>query len=231
VLWQSVVSDDANLQEALRRVAVAGCGLLANCSAASVTIIEGGRPVTVGSTSDRAEVLDDAQYSAGEGPCLTAAQERRVVRIDDTTSDERWPGFSASARANGVRSSLSVPLVLSRDSTFGGFNLCGDVVAGFSDHDEQLCQAFAAQAAIVVSNAQAYWAVFELSRNLTMAMESRAVIEQAKGVLMASHKVDADGAFELLRQRSQHSNRKLRDVARDVVGGAMEGDDDGGRSS
>ena len=74
-----------------------------------------------------------------------------------------------------------MPLVLAGVDTFGGLNLYGKSVAGFSDDDEQLCQAFAAQASIVVSNAHSYWSVFELSENLSKAMETRAVIEQAKG--------------------------------------------------
>lgn len=79
-----------------------------------------------------------------------------------------------------MRSSLSLPLMLAGNNTFAGSNIYGGVVAAFSDEDEQLSQAFAAQASIVVSNVQAYWAAFELSRNLTRAMEARAVIEQAK---------------------------------------------------
>jgi GAF domain-containing protein len=226
-LSQTVLSDDANLRDALRRVAETGCGLLAHCIGASVTLVELGRPITVGSTNDTAEALDGAQYSAREGPCLTAAEERRVVRIDDIEHDERWPRFSASARANGVRSSLSLPLVLAGDNMFGVFNIYGKVVAGFTDHDEQLCQGFAAQASIVVSNAQAYWAAFELSENLTKAMQTRAAIEQAKGALMSTHRIDADAAFEMLRQRSQRSNRKLHDVAADVLSETTEGDGDG----
>ena len=225
-LWRTVVSDDANLQGALRRVAETGCGLLTHCTSASVTIIEQGRPITVGSTDDTAKALDDAQYAAGAGPCLTAARERRVVRIDDTGKDERWPRFCNSARGHGVRSSLSVPLVLSGQGTFAGFNVYGDVVAGFTDDEEQLCQTFAGQASIVVSNAQAYWAMFELSHNLTTAMETRAVIEQAKGALMSTHRIDAGAAFDLLRQQSQTSNRKLRDIAADVVDEASGGDAD-----
>ena len=116
-----------------------------------------------------------------------------------------------------MRSSLSVPLTLSRDDTWGGFNVYGTVTAGFSEEDEQLCQAFATQASIVVSNAQAYWATLELSTNLAKAMESRAVIEQAKGVLMSTRRVSADEAFDVLRQRSQQENRKLRLVAEDIV--------------
>jgi GAF domain-containing protein len=199
---------------------------LTNCTSASVTVIERGRPITVGSTNDTAQVLDDAQYAAGDGPCLTAAHEHRVVRIDDTEIDERWPRFSASARSNGVRSSLSVPLVVAGPDTVAGFNIYGDAVGGFSDDDEQLAQTFAAQASTVVSNAQAYWSALELSQNLTKAMVTRAVIEQAKGILMSTHRIDADAAFDVLRQRSQTSNRKLHDVAAYVVNTATEGDGD-----
>ena len=216
-LWRTVVSDDANLHDALRRVAETGCGLLTHCTSASVTIIEEERPITVGSTSDTAMALDDAQYTAGEGPCLAAALQRETVRIDDTASDDRWPAFAASAQANGIRSSLSVPIPLSAEGSIAGFNIYGDVVAGFTEEDEQLCEAFVGQASIVVSNAQAYWAMFDLSRNLTKAMQSRAVIEQAKGALMSTHRIDAVAAFDLLRERSQASNRKLRDIAADVV--------------
>ena len=77
----------------------------------------------------------------------------------------------------------------------------------------------------MVSNVQAYWASLELSRNLSRAMETRGVIEQAKGILMSTHRVSADDAFDLLVTRSQNENRKLRDVADDVVREAR-GDDD-----
>ena len=122
-------------------------------------------------------------------------------------------------------SSLSTPLDLTGNDTSGGFNAYSAVTAGFSDDDEQLCRAFATQASIVVSNVQAYWASLELSKHLGRAMESRAVIEQAKGILMANHRVNADGAFDLLVERSQTENRKLRDVASDVVRSAL-GDDE-----
>jgi GAF domain-containing protein len=211
------------LQTVMRRVAETGCAVLTDCDSASITIIERGRPVTVGSTNDTAQALDDAQYSAREGPCLAAAQEGRTIRIDDTASDQRWPRFAASASAHGVRSSLSVPIAVSGPDTFAGFNVYGKALGGFSDADEELSQAFARQASIVVANAQAYWAAFELSQNMAKAMESRAVIEQAKGVLISTYRLDADAAFDLLRQRSQTTNRKLRDVAVEVVTEASAG--------
>jgi GAF domain-containing protein len=216
-LARTLLTEDANLSDALRRVARTGCGLLTNCTSASVTIIERGRAITMGSTSDTAHALDDVQYSAGDGPCLTAARERVLVRIDQAGTENRWPDFCRRAVEQGVHSSLSVPLSLSGDDTWGGFNVYAGVAAGFTDLDEELCLAFATQASIVVSNVQAYWASLELSRNLSRAMESRAVIEQAKGILMSSRRVSADEAFDLLVERSQTENRKLREVASDVV--------------
>ena len=73
------VADDANLEESLQRVAVAGCELLDNGLASSVTIITGGRAITMASTDDIALTLDQAQYDAGDGPCLTAARRRLTI--------------------------------------------------------------------------------------------------------------------------------------------------------
>ena len=224
-LARTLLTDDANPRDALGRVAGTGCAVLANCSSASITIIEGGRTITMGSTSDTAQALDDAQYTSGDGPCLTAARDRVLVRVDDTATEERWTDFTARAVQHGVRSSLSVPLILSGD-TWGGFNVYGTVASGFSGDDEQLCQAFAAQASIVVSNVKAYWASLQLSANLSRAMETRAVIEQAKGILMSTHRIGADDAFDRLVARSQTENRKLRDIAGDIVRQARPDDDE-----
>jgi GAF domain-containing protein len=211
------VTDDENLRDGLRKVAEAGCALLANCLTASVTIIERGRASTAAYTDERAEELDTIQYDADDGPCLAAVREQRLIRIDDMTSDDRWPIFADAAAQRGVLSSLSIPLVLAGDARAGGLNIYGQPAAAFSADDEQLATAFATQASVVVSNAQAYWAAFEMTQNLTRAMESRAVIEQAKGVLIARHGLGDDDAFDMLRNRSQTENRKLRDIANELV--------------
>lgn len=101
--------------------------------------------------------------------------------------------------------------------TQGGLNMYGANVGAFSDEDERIATAFAAQASVVVANAQAYWAAFDATQNLTVALENRAVIEQAKGVLIVRHGYSDEDAFAELRRRSQHTNRKLRDVAIDLV--------------
>ncbi len=131
-------------------------------------------------------------------------------------TETRWPAFSAAARAQGIGSSLSMPLELAGESV-GGLNVYGLAPDAFSTQAELLAKGFALQASVVISNAQAYWAASELTRNLTIAMESRAVIEQAKGILIARHGLDDDEAFDRLRHQSQTENRKLRDIATDIV--------------
>src|SRR5688500_3279151 len=132
--WHTRLTDDANVHDALRRVAQAGCHLLSNCQAASVTIIEQGRPLTVASTDDAALAADAAQYAVDDGPCLTAARQQRVVLIEDVTVDDRWPAFRDAAVAEGFRASLSMPLNLGATGR-GGLNLYGDQPGAFTDHD------------------------------------------------------------------------------------------------
>jgi GAF domain-containing protein len=211
------VTDDVNLSDGLRKVAEAGCALLAKSSAASVTIIDRGNASTVASTDERAETLDALQYEADEGPCLSAAREQRLVHIDDMASDDRWPAFAGAAAERGVLSSLSIPLVLAGDDRAGGINIYGKAEVAFGPDDERSAVEFATQASVVVANAEAYWSAIEMTRNLTRAMESRAVIEQAKGVLIAWHGIGDDDAFDMLRGRSQTENRKLRDIAAELV--------------
>ena len=216
-LSRTLLTDDANLQAGLRRVAAAGCSLLANCASASVTIIERGRPSTMAATSDVANTLDETQYQSDDGPCLTAARQARTIRIDNTSTDERWPAFSRAAQQNGIASSLSIPMDLGDAAYAGGINIYAGIEDAFSEPDEQLAGAYAVQASVIVANARAYWASFEMTRHLTAAMASRAVIEQAKGILMATHRVASDEAFDRLRLQSQTENRKLREIAADIV--------------
>ncbi len=213
----SRVTDDADLAASLRRLATAGCGMLEHCRAASVTILTAGRPVTMAATDDVAQALDEAQYSSGDGPCVTAAREVRLVRIDAISADLRWPTFRQAALDRGVTCSLSVPMVMPDVDTFGGLNVYGAAEVGFSAAEEVMAEGFAAEAAIAVTNVMAYWSAHERSINLTAAMEHRGVIEQAKGIVMAANRCSPDEAFNLLRERSQAENRKLRDIAMELV--------------
>ena len=215
-LSRALLTEDANLQAGLRRIATAGCTLFPNCAGASVTLVEHGQATTVAATNETALMLDESQYEVDDGPCLTAARTQQSIRIDAAT-DRRWPNFVDSATDVGVWSSLSLPLQVPNGSYSGGLNFYGVEPAAFSEDDEHLAGAFADQASVIVASTRAYWAAFEMTMNLTTAIESRAVIEQAKGILIGSHRVNAATAFDMLRQRSQRENRKLRDIAAEIV--------------
>ncbi|MBW3614913.1 MAG: GAF and ANTAR domain-containing protein [Actinobacteria bacterium] len=99
----------------------------------------------------------------------------------------------------------------------GALNLYSRTESGFTDADVEVGEAFATQAAIVLANAQAYWDAYQLGVDLRTAMQSRAVIEQAKGILMATQRCTADEAFQILVRASQRENRKLREMAEELV--------------
>ena len=179
---------------------------------------EDGRPTTGVFTDPEAPEIDAAQYASGNGPCLDAWRQGRVVRLDDMAEAAgTYPEFAAVAQAHGVQSTLSLPL-LAGDKAVGALNLYAHRPNGFSEEDEALGMDLAAAGAIVMANANAYWEVSQLTEQLTQAMKSRAVIEQAKGIIMArSPHLGPDEAFDLLRRASQRENVKLREIAQRLV--------------
>ena len=160
--------------------------------------------------------IDSAQYAEGGGPCLEAFATGKVVTIDSIADDDRWPAFAATARQHGILSTLSVPLTVGGEAT-GAINFYAPAPGGFTAEHQRIASEFASHAAVVLANAQAYWASYEFGQSLQEAMKSRAVIEQAKGVLMSQSHVSEDDAFDLLRRASQRENRKLREIAQQIV--------------
>lgn len=177
-----------------------------------------GRPTTGVFTDIEAPEIDAAQYDAGRGPCLSAWRDKRVVILEDMVAAAGdYPEFSRAAQAHGVGSVLSLPLVAG-DAGLGALNLYAPVGKAFSPDDASPGLQLAAAAAIVLANASAYWQASELSQQLAEAMRSRAVIEQAKGMLMArAPDRSPDDAFDILRRASQRENVKLRDIAQRIV--------------
>ncbi|MFP5282452.1 MAG: ANTAR domain-containing protein [Actinomycetes bacterium] len=219
---------DLPLGATLDRVARLAHDGIPHVAAVGITLLDHSqRPSTSVCTGEVALAVDQAQYDENAGPCLEAYQRREVVRVDDTRTAGRWPSFSRRAVEVGIGSVLSLPLTAG-DLAYGAFNLYATDVHAFrpDDHsDPQLdAQLFATQASVLLANAAAYWAAFDLAAGLKEAMKSRATIEQAKGVIMATRRCSAEEAFQLLVSASQRNNVKLRDVAARVVAGR------GGRS-
>jgi GAF domain-containing protein len=206
---------EGTLGDTLARVAELAVASIGPADMAGITMLVEGRVRTAVFTDTESPDLDSAQYETGEGPCLDAFRHQKVYRIDSTVDETRWPAFSALAASHGIVSTLSLPLV-ARHEGVGALNLYARDGL-FSSEDEELGGVYATQAGIVLANSQAYWDARHLSEQLGQAMQFRAVIEQAKGVLMATGGRNADEAFQLLVRASQRENRKLRDVAAEVV--------------
>ncbi|HYI61093.1 MAG TPA: GAF and ANTAR domain-containing protein [Acidimicrobiales bacterium] len=183
---------------------------------AGISTLVDGEPRTAVFTHETAVDIDSAQYETGEGPCLDAYRHKAVYRIDDTEVEKRWPAFASTAADHGIRSTFSLPMI-SNDEGFGALNLYSPDVEGFAEADADLGLALAGQAATLLANSQIYWDAHQLTESLQEAMRSRAQIEQAKGILMVSSRCTADEAFALLVRASQRENRKLRDIAAEMV--------------
>jgi GAF domain-containing protein len=185
----------------------------------SVTVITAKGPSTVVHTGPISMDLDESQYESGHGPCLDAAAQQQTFIVADTATETRWPAFTTRAREHGIGCSIAVGIPVHEEVSLA-LNVYGrDAHALTADHATVLA-AFAGYAAVALANSRLYEAAAALARQLREAMDSRAVIEQAKGVVIAQRGVGADEAFKILSRASQTSNRKLRDVAHDLVNAA-----------
>ena len=186
------------------------------CDIASLTMLQrDGTPRTPAFSHKTALQLDEVQYGLGDGPCLAAIRHRGMEHIS-TASETRWPRFTEAAVERGVLATLSLPLG-NHEAVVGALNLYSETIAEYDDASRELACVFADQlgvaAATVIRLAEGY----ELAEQLQQAMESRAVIEQAKGILMAHQRCRPDDAFEMLARASQNQNRKLRAIATEIV--------------
>lgn len=218
----SLLVDEDDLPGMLDRVARLAVRSIPDCDSAGVTLLAGDEPMTAAASDPRTLAVDRAQYQVGDGPCLQAYRTRSVQRVVVDEAMQQYPHFALAAHAAGVRSFLAAPLLVRGDG-IGALNLYSAQTHGFAGLDEAVVVLFAAQAAVAVANSRLYQSARTLSAQLELAMSSRAVIEQAKGVVMAVKAVDADTAFDLLRRTSQVENRKLRQVAVSVVDAAAAG--------
>jgi GAF domain-containing protein len=159
---------------------------------------------------------DALQYDLDEGPCLTAWRTQELVRVDDTTTDGRWPRWNEAVSRLGVRSALSAPLSAAGESV-GAMKVYSERPANYGPHDEHVMRLFAAQAAILLANAQSLREARRLSRQLTDALANRDAIAQATGVLLARGATSQRDAFALLAAAARQSHRPVQEVARTFV--------------
>ena len=216
-----VVFADEPLAEILARITEIASRVVPGAIAVSITLIDDGIPLTAAHSGGLALELDERQYAAGHGPCLDAARYAHEMLIADMAAETRWPDFAHRAVELGVLSSLAIPLPL-HESVIGALNLYAAQPNAFDADAARVARTFASYAAITLYNARIFADNSALAAQMQEALASRAVIEQAKGIVMGSRRCTPDEAFGILRALSQESNTKLRVVAQALVDSAVD---------
>jgi GAF domain-containing protein len=218
-----VVLADRTLEEVLGEIVAIANREVPGAESTSITLLRADKAFTAAHHGEMSLAADELQYEEDYGPCMDAGRVGVVLRVDDMRTETRWPAYVARVVDTGVRSSLSVPLPY-QGSTIGALNIYSSRPTAFASSESLAAGLEVAETiAVAVANADAHWQLTEQARNMRLAMESRAAIEQAKGVLMAQRHVDAEQAFEILREASQRYNRKLRDIAAGIVESTQQG--------
>lgn len=203
---------EATVGSAFQAVVDVAVHRIPGAAAASMTTVNHVKFRTVASTSPIARQADEIQYELGTGPCIDAILDRTTYRPRDLTTDHRWPEYGRRVAALGLRSMLSYRMDIGPD-IIGGLNVYGDEVDAFDDTAAAIGLLLATHGAIAASAV----AHRTHAQQLEHALASNRQIGAAMGILMAMHKVTEKQAFDLLRIASQNTNRKLRDVAVEVI--------------
>lgn len=211
-----LVLQDETIETTLQRIVEVAHRAIPNTVGVSITLKKGRQPYTAAATSAQVQAIDEREYAVDEGPCISAIETGEPQLLPDVTTEERWPKFTQVCREEGLGSSLGVPLCVG-DEPYGAMNIYAVTANAFDADHQQAAQLLADQAAVALANTRTYAECGEKIRQLQEALESRVIIEQAKGVLMATNACSPDEAFELLKHRSQRENRKLRLVADEIV--------------
>lgn len=217
--FQQMVLESRDVKGFLTELALLAASRLStpgNRVHAGVTVLRRKKPEAVAASDAAASALDELQNGFGDGPCLTALRRRTAVLVPDLSAESRWTAYVQTAMTHGVAAIYAVPLDLAGDAE-AVLNLYSGCSHGFSWEDFTTAEAFAAQAA---SSLRLILRIAQLSdtrNDLSLAMQSRTVIDMALGAVMAQNRCDRDTAFGILTRASSTRNVKLRDVAATVI--------------
>jgi GAF domain-containing protein len=186
----------------------------------SITLVGPGGAQTAAFTGERAVMVDEWQYQHGHGPCLAAAAANITVTVPDLAGDGRWPEWANQAIGAEVHSSMSIGLPL-RESVSGALNVYATKPNAFDEDAVNLAETFAGYAAMAMANANLDESPATLAGHTRAAMDNRAVMEQAKGIIMAERHCTPDEALAVLVKVAEYSSRSLHDVAAALVDSAV----------
>lgn len=215
----------ATMSETLLQVSELAVDAVPPAKFIGLTMMVAGKPATAVFTDPDSPEIDQAQYRTGHGPCLDAFTTGEIRMVPSTKDASSWPEFSEACRDHNILSTLSLPLTVA-GTPVGAMNLYAESENAFTVTQIDTATLFASQAAIVLANAQAYWGARTLGEQLSESLVSREIIDQAKGIVMASRRCSADDAFAYLVEQSQHTNTKLRVIAQRLIDDITKGHSD-----
>jgi GAF domain-containing protein len=214
---QNALLKTDSVRQFLYELAVLSTRMVSDGLSCGMSLRQRGRPSIVTACSDPlASAADEVQYQTGDGPGLYAMRHARPVRVDDTISHDKWGRFCRQAAALGIRSCYALPL-LAEDEAVGALILYSRKPSAFGQAETRRAGAFAKDASGALTLSLRMASCADLNDQLRSSIASRAVIDQAMGVIMAAEHCPQDRAFALLRSASQNTNVKLRDLATDIV--------------
>jgi GAF domain-containing protein len=214
---QNALLNTDNVEQFLHELVVLATRVVTDGMSCGMTLRQRGRPPVTAACSDPlASQADEAQYRTGDGPCLHAMRHGQQARIDDLSAHSRWPRFARQAVSIGIRCCLALPLVADGEPV-GALNLYARRPGAFGLAETRRAERFARHASGSLTLALRMASCTDLNNQLRSSIVSRAIIDQALGVIMATEHCPQDKAFALLRSVSQNTNVKLRDLAADIV--------------
>jgi hypothetical protein len=182
----------------------------------AITVKVRRKPSTAAGSSKRAVELDQMEQAVGDGPCLAALREMSPMVIDDVTSDLRWPELNRKFAEADVHSSLGVPLQISGEAG-AALNFFASKPGVFTGDVYDKAAGFAVAARSTLQLSVRIGTAENRAEDLEAAMRSRTAINLACGVIMAQNRCSQTEAMKILTRVSSNRNRKLRDVAIELV--------------
>lgn len=209
--------DDYDAVELLQTL-VDNCRDLLDVTAAGILLADlDGNLEVVASTSEASRLVEVMQLSAQAGPCIDCYTSGKAVSVPDiSTSPPKWDKFRESAAQQGFASVFALPMRL-RETTIGALNLLRADSGELNERDVRAAQALADVATIGILHARSLRESDAVRGQLQRALNSRIVIEQAKGVLSQTNKMTTDDAFNLMRQYARSHGMLLSNVAESIV--------------
>lgn len=206
----------AVLDAALKLVVVMSRSVMRGADGVSITLARDGRLRTVAASNDVVLQMDHDQYDTGEGPCLDAAKQGALFSSTALELEDRWPHFVPRARARGIESIMSTP-VMSGDRPLGALNVYSRAPDALASHEQEWASQFAQEASRVLLAAATPATAASVDAEIHQALHSREVIALAQGLIMARHTREPEAAYRLLIDISRRTSRPLLAICQELV--------------